>query len=207
MVTCSSWVSVGLLALSFSVAGCREEREVHTTNDVALANSVRSNFTADHDAQGATSEVEVHAKDRIITLSGTVDTVADKALAERIARGTSGVLNVVNQIVVAKSAGGASDASFDEQAVREEALKGGEKVGPNFADARIYDAIRRKLVEHAGTSKKEILVDVVDGNVTLRGRFVGTTAARDEAVATALAIPGVKAVNDNLVVVANTSRP
>lgn len=191
--------------LAFSMTGCKAQKDVHSTNDVALADSVRHNFTANHDAQGATSQVEIHAKDGVVTLSGTADTTADKALAEQIARSTSGVGTVVNQIVVREPVA-TSEASFDEQAVREEAAKGGEKVGPNSADARIYDAIRRKLVEHAGTSKREILVDVVDGSVTLRGRFVGTSAARDEAVAGALAVPGVKAVNDYLVV-ANTTRP
>jgi osmotically-inducible protein OsmY len=171
---------------------------------MALVNAVRSAFSADHDTQGATSRVEVHAKDGVITLSGTADTEADKALAEQVARRTNGVSNVINQIVVKEPA---PQATFDEQVVREEALKSGERIGPSSDDARIYDAVRRQLVAHAGTSKKEIFVDVVDRNVTLRGRFVGTSTARDEAVEAARNTKGVNAVNDKLVVSAGPSRP
>ena len=107
-----------------------------------------------------------------------MDTPADKTLAEQAARRTAGVVNVVNQIIVTESQSGSSNVQLDERAVREEALKSGERIGPSPDDARIYDAVRRKLVAHEGTSKKEIFVDVVDGDVTLRGRFVGTGTAR-----------------------------
>lgn len=197
-----------VLAVALSLAACERQRDVHTTDDAALVNAVRSNFAADHDTQGATSRVEVHAKDGLVTLGGTADTEADKALAEQVARRTNGVSNVINQIVVTEPAtAAAQQAPFDEQVVREEALKSGERIGPSSDDARIYDAVRRKLVAHEGTSKKEILVDVVDRNVTLRGRFVGTSTARDEAVAAARNTKGVNAVNDKLVVYAGKSRP
>lgn len=181
---------------------------MHTViNDAQMVNAVRATFAADHDTQGATSQVEIHAKDGVITLNGTVDTSADKVLAEQAKRGTAGVVNVVNKVIVAESPAGSPEVVFDERAVREEALKSGERTGASADDARIYDAVRRKLVAHAGTSKKEIFVDAVNGNVTLRGRFVGTCTARDEAVAAALMIPGVKGVNDRLTVRMNTSRP
>ena len=195
------------LALVLSCIACQRTQEVHTVNDADLVNGVRATFAADHDTQGATSQVQIHAKDGVITLSGTVDTAADKTLAEQAARRTSGVVNVVNEIIVSESQAGGPDAPFDERAAREEALKSGERIGASSDDARIYDVVRRKLVAHEGTSKKEIFVDVVEGAVTLRGRFVGTPDARDEAVAAALTVPGVKAVNDKLIVRANTSRP
>lgn len=198
---------IAALAVALFSTACQRTQEVHTVNDVDLVNAVRGTFAADHDTQGATSQVQVHAKDGVITLSGTVDTPADKTRAEQAARRTAGVANVVNQITVADSQTGNPEAAFDERAVREDALKSGEKIGASSDDARIYDAVRRKLIAHAGTSKKEIFVDVVDGNVTLRGRFVGTSTARDEAVAAALAVPGVKAVNDRLTVGVTTSRP
>lgn len=195
------------LALVLSCIACQRTPEVHTVNDADLVNAVRATFAADHDTMGATSQVQIHAKDGVVTLSGTVDTPADRILAERAARRTSGVVNVVNEIIVSESQAGGLEAPFDERVTREEALKNGERIGASSDDARIYDAVRRKLVAHEGTSKKEIFVDVVDGNVTLRGRFVGTAAARDEAVASALTVPGVKAVNDRLTVRSNTSRP
>ena len=195
------------LALVLSCIACQRTQEVHTVNDGELVNAVRATFAADHDTQGATSQVQIHAKDGVITLSGTVDTAADTTLAEQAARRTRGVVNVLNEIIVSESQAGRGDAPFNERAAREEAGKSGESIGASSDDARIYDAVRRKLVAHEGTSRKEIFVDVVDGAVTLRGRFVGTPDARNEAVAAALTVPGVKAVNDRLTVQANTSRP
>lgn len=198
---------IAAFALALSTTACQRTDEVHTVSDADLVNAVRATFAADHDTQGATSQVQIHAKDGVITLSGTVDTAADKTLAEQAARRTNGVVNVVNQIIVTEPQAGNPDVPFDERAVREEALKTGERIGASSGDVRIYDAVRRKLVAHEGTSRKEIFVDVVNGDVTLRGRFVGTPEARDEAVAAALTVPGVKAVNDKLTVRANTSRP
>lgn len=206
---CAICLAVTTFATLLLIAACqRQQQDSHSVNDFALGEAVRNSFAANHDTKGATAEVEIHAKDGVVTLSGKVDTVVDKALAEDIARRTSGVTNVVNQIVVAEPVEAAApEAPFDEQAVRAEALKGGEQIGKSSDDARIYDAVRRQLVAHAGTSKREIFVDVVNRNVTLRGRFVGTSAARDEAVKAARNTKGVNAVNDQMVVSANSSRP
>ena len=191
-----SRICITLLMLALSSAACQRQTEIHTVDDAALVNAVRNNFVADHDTKGATAQVEIHAKDGVVTLSGKVDTVSDKALAENIARRTTGVTSVINQIVVSEP----TAAPFNEQAVRDEALKNGEKVGPDTEDARIYDEVRRQIVAHEGTSKREIFVDVVNRNVTLRGRFVGTSAARDEAIAAARGVQGVNAVNNRLIV-------
>ena len=195
------------LVVALSSTACQRTQEIHTLNDAELVNAVRATFAADHDTQGATSQVEIHAKDGVITLSGTVDTAADKTIAEQATRRTAGVVNVVNQIIVAESQTSGPEEAFDERVVRDVALKSGERIGASSNDARIYDAVRRKIVAHEGTSKKEIFVDVVDGSVTLRGRFVGTGTARDEAVAAALTVPGVKAVNDKLIVRVAPARP
>ena len=203
MRAASRLLTAAIVLASF-ITACQRTQEVHTVGDADLVNAVRATFGANHDTQGATSQVQVHAKDGVITLSGTVDTPADKTLAEQAARRTNGVLNVVNQITVSETQ---AAAPFDEQAVREQALKSGERIGASSDDARIYDAVRRNVVAHEGTSKKEIFVDVVNGAVTLRGRFVGTLEARNEAVAAALKVPGVNAVNDQLTVRTNTSRP
>ena len=187
---------IALLVLVFSLTACQRSSEIHSVDDASLVNAIRNDFAANHDAKGATAQVEIHAKDGVVTLSGKVDTVSDKALAENIARRTKGVTSVINQIVIAEP----TAAPFNEQAVREQALRSGEKIGPDAEDARIYDDVRRQIVAHEGTSKREIFVDVVNRNVKLRGRFVGTSAARDEAIAAARAVKGVNAVNNQLVV-------
>lgn len=197
--------SVVMTAIILFAATCQRQ-EVHSVDDTALAGAVRKGFTSDHDSLGATERVEVHAKDGVITLTGTADTAADKQLAEAIARSTNGVKSVVNQITVTEAAATTTPGgtSFDEQAVRAEARAGGERIGESSDDARIYNEVRRLLVAHEGTSKRAIFLDVINGDVTLRGR-VFSTAARDEAVEAARKTGGVRAVNDKLVV--NASRP
>ena len=46
------------------------------------------------------SDINVDAKDRVVTLKGTVKSDAAKARAAAVAGGTEGVKTVVNQIVV-----------------------------------------------------------------------------------------------------------
>ena len=198
-------VSVVISMLIIAVS-CQRATEVHTSADLDLVNRVRNAFAADHDKQGATRGVEIHVKDGVVTLTGKVDTDSDKRLAEQLARNVAGVRSVVNQIEVLVTQ--SSEASWNERKIREEAGKSGEKIGPDTEDARIYEAVRRLLIAHEGTYKREIFVDVVNRDVTLRGRFIGTTTARDEAVAAARSIPEVKAVIDQLMVSATgTSSP
>lgn len=191
-------LSVVVTALTLFAVAC-QRGEVHSIDDAALVNAVRGGFVTNHDTRGATARVEVHAKDGAITLTGTADTAADKQLAEAIARSTQGVKSVANQITVSESAANTQQEgiSFDEQSVRAEARAGGERIGESSDDARIYNAVRRQLVAHEGTSKRAIFLDVVNGNVTLRG-MVFSTEARDEAVIAAQKVEGVNAVNDRL---------
>ncbi|MCI0419131.1 MAG: BON domain-containing protein [Acidobacteria bacterium] len=71
------------------------------------------------------------------------------------------------------------------------------KVGGAVDDLRIYCEVRRRVVAEPATPKKAIFVDVVNGNVTLRG-MVFSVEARDEAVRAAEKTEGAKAVRDLL---------
>ena len=115
---------------------------------------------------------------------------------------------MVNQIGVVGPGSTTAAPAWDEQKIRNEAKKSGETIGPDSEDARIYNEVRGMLVVHEGTYKGEIFVDVVNRNVTLRGKFIGTSTARNEAIAAAQAVSGVNAVNDQLMVTATgTSSP
>ena len=48
------------------------------------------------------SDINVDTKDSVVTLKGTVPSAAAKAKAETIAKGTKGVMKVVNQLQVTK---------------------------------------------------------------------------------------------------------
>lgn len=187
-------------AILLSVA-C-EGRDRNAEGD-ALARSVRERFDDTPDLRGATSRVHVRSGGGgTIVLSGTTDTEADRALAETFARGIQGVQVVENQITVTGAAGAAPAASqapapLNVEAVRREAMESGERIGDSDEDARIYHEIRRRIVEDRTTPKRAIFVDVVKGDVTLRG-MVSSVQAREEAVAATKGLEGVNTVRNLL---------
>jgi osmotically-inducible protein OsmY len=197
----------GMMLITLSITmlmACRQQTDDGADGDAAVAQAVRDQFAADQNTRGAMSRVRAEAKGGTVTLSGTVDTPEDKALAERLARQAGRVNRVVNQVSVSAPVLPAPDEPYEEQKVRAEAGSNGERVGPSSEDARIYHAIRRQIVRYESTPKRAIFVDVEDGNVTLRG-MIGTTVARDEAVAAARKVEGAMAVQDKLLI--NTPAP
>ena len=193
-----------VIALLVLAVACRQQEVDYRAADVRLAQAVRAQLDASADTKGAASRVVVEAKDGTVTLIGSVDTPQDKALLEQTVGRTNGVKSVVNQVTVNMPVLPVPDEPFEEQAVRREAASNGERIGRSSEDARIYHAIRRQLVRHETTPKRAIFVDVEDGDVTLRGTIF-TGAARDDAVASAKKVQGVKAVRDLLVI--NTQLP
>lgn len=194
---------VVIAGLILAVA-CRQQEVDYGAADVRLAQAVRTHLDATADTKGAASRVVIEAKDGTVTLTGSVDTPQDKALLEQTVGRINGVKGVVNQVAVNMAVLPIPDEPFEEQAVRREADSNGERIGRSSDDARIYHAIRRQVVRHETTPKRAIFVDVEDGDVTLRGTIF-TGAARDDAVASAKKVPGVKAVRDLLII--NTQLP
>lgn len=190
-----------LLAALLSAASCGRREP----DDAAFVQAVREAFERSPDLRGATARVQVRAEDGVVTLSGTADTEKDKALAETFARNVPGVRGVENQIAVTGpiNAGAPTDAgshgSFDEAAVRRVANASGEKLGESSEDARIYHEVRRRIVTERATPERAIFVDVVNGDVTLRG-MISSVKAREEAMAAAKGVEGVKTVRDLLLI-------
>jgi osmotically-inducible protein OsmY len=196
---------VGLLGVLILVGGaCRQQEIDYSAADVRLAQAVREQLDAKADTKGAAVRVVIEAKNGTVTLTGSVDTHQDKAMLEQAVARTNGVKSVVNQITVSGPVLPVPDEPFEEQAVRAEAAANGERIGSSSEDARIYHAVRRQLLRHEATPKRSIFVDVENRDVTLRGTIF-TGAARDEAVAAAKKVQGVKAVRDLLVI--NTELP
>ena len=117
------------------------------------------------------TSVTVRAKDGVVTLTGTVDTEARRDLATIFSRGLRGVVCVDNQLVV----------------------NPGEKSRED-----LVGAVRRAL----GTGLfgvKGIFVDVSGDIVRLSG-MVQTDFDREQAGMIAYGVPGVSAVQNNLIV-------
>ena len=94
-------------------AGNAAAKAVDTTKDLAsnasITGSVKSKLTATKDMP--VSQIDVTTKDGVTTLSGQVNSAAQKAQAESLAKSTPGVKKVVNKLTVAKNAGGKNAGS------------------------------------------------------------------------------------------------
>ena len=123
-------------------------------------------------ASGAPATVNAKVLDRVVTLSGTVATEVQRSEAELVARGTPGVLAVVNEIYLAAPA-------------------------PYSGD--IEQSIRDAFVRQARLDAVSVRAESSDGTVTLTG-VVESWSEHDAAVAAAWASPGVTSVVDELVV-------
>ena len=70
-------------------------------DDTGITTKVKAKLTTD--SVKNLVKVHVETKDGIVHLAGTVPTEADKAEAERLARGTDGVKEVMNELTVSSS--------------------------------------------------------------------------------------------------------
>lgn len=188
-----------ILVLVLITPACHRQQQVPASNDATVELAVRKRMDADPGAKGATAGVNVSAKAGVVTLTGTADTAADRMHAEQIARFTQGVTRVVNEITVTAPITINLESPFDEQTARAQAARNGEEIGASTSDAQIYNELRSKLLRKQSTPKQEIFVDVVNGNVTLRG-MVFSSEARNDAISAARNTKGVNAVNDRLLV-------
>lgn len=186
-------------------------------SDPGITTAVKSKMAADDTVKSY--RIDVDTKDRVVTLSGKVDTAEARARAVEIARGTGGVRDVVDQLVVSPGATPttgiddpiqerAKDAAREgEQKVREGADKAADKARegkdkadaamPDLDDATVTAKVKTKFLADTGVSGLRIDVDTKAGVVTLTGT-VPTAAEKRRAMEIAKATDGVKSVVDRL---------
>ena len=78
------------------------------TNDPGITTAVKSKLAADE--RTSAMKIDVDTREKVVTLNGTVQTEAEKAAAEAVAKNTEGVTSVVNNLTVAAAAGAAGTA-------------------------------------------------------------------------------------------------
>src|SRR5262245_18511043 len=139
-----------LAALIISLTGS----EPRSATDATINTTVKNKLAADTATSGA--RISVDASTGVVTLSGTVPTPAEKSEAERIARTTQGVTQVVNNITVEQGEGGARGA---------------------LSDVAILTTIKSQLLANGVTGAN---VDVKNGDVTITG-VVNNAQDRDRA--------------------------
>lgn len=157
-------------ALVISLTGC----ESRTATDTTITNAVKNKLAADPTTSAA--KINVDTANTVVTLSGSVPTAAEKSEAERIARNTQGVTQVVNNISVEQP--------------------GETGAGGALSDASILTSIKSQLVANGiiGTN-----VDVKNGDVTITGT-VDNAQEKLKAEQIARQASGVKSVTNQLVI-------
>jgi osmotically-inducible protein OsmY len=81
-------------------AGGAADATGDAVSNAALTTKVKTKFLADDDVSGL--KIDVDSNNGVVTLTGTVPTAAEKALALKLAKETDGVKSVVDRLTVGK---------------------------------------------------------------------------------------------------------
>jgi hyperosmotically inducible protein len=192
-----------LAAVAFAVA-CAQ-------TDAGITTKVKSKLAADDTVKAY--QIDVDTKDKVVTLSGNVDSPAAKEQAVNLARSTEGVADVVDNITVAGGSaampgenpmggaapapGGEGDTAMGGNAPNPEPDR---PVGQVMDDAAITAAVKAKLLADSTVGGLKIDVDTREGVVYLTGDHMKSQAEIDQAIKLAKETSGVKSVESKLVV-------
>ena len=180
-------------------------------SDAGITTAVKAKMAADSTVKA--SEINVDTHNRVVTLNGTVGSEAEKDRAVLIARDTSGVTSVVDDIVVgskpAATAGSyeqkTEDAAHDAKVKTENAAheakvkteKAADKTGEVITDSAITTDLKTKYLAEPGVPGLDIHVETNNGIVTLSGN-VKTKAEMEKAMSVARGTHGVKRVVNHM---------
>jgi hyperosmotically inducible protein len=93
------WILVLAAGLSPAVTSCKTNQPVNEQiDDSQITASVKSKLISDNDVKAR--NIDVNTERGIVYLLGKVDSQAERAEAERLARSCSGVKDVVNHLTV-----------------------------------------------------------------------------------------------------------
>lgn len=190
-----------LAAVAFAVA-CAQ-------TDAGITTKVKTKLAADDTVKAY--QIDVDTKDKVVTLSGSVDSQAAKDQAVALARGTEGVADVVDNIIVSggvaampgepaygePAPGGEGDAAMGGNAPNPEPDR---SVGTVVDDAGITAAVKAKLLADPTVGGLKIDVDTRNGVVWLTGDHMNSQAEIDMAIKLARETSGVKGVENKLVI-------
>jgi osmotically-inducible protein OsmY len=167
-------------------------RAGETLADGWLTTRIQAQYFADDQVKAR--YIDVKADGGVVTIKGFVETPAARERALQIARSTSGVKQVNDQILI-----GQSPKTFETPApvatTGEVPTAGGAAVD----DARVTSSIQAMFFLDPAVKGRQIDVTAQNGVVTLQGE-VASEAERGQALALARNITGVQRVEDNLTV-------
>ena len=164
-------------------------------SDPGITTAVKSKMAADDTVKSY--RIDVDTKDRVVTLSGAVDTPQARERALEIARGTDGVKDVVDRLTIAP---GATPTTGVDDPLQQKAREGADKAKeatPDLDDAAITTKVKSKFLGDTNVPGLKIDVDTKAGVVTLTGT-VPTAAEKERALELAKTTDGVKNVIDRI---------
>ena len=164
-------------------------------SDPGITTAVKSKMAADDTVKAY--RIDVDTKDRVVTLSGAVDTPQARERAMELARTTDGVRDVVDRLTVTP---GATPTTGIDDPMQDRAREGADKAAdamPDLSDAGITTKVKSKFLGDTDVPGLKIDVDTKEGVVTLTGT-VETAAEKQRAMELAKATDGVKDVVDRI---------
>jgi hyperosmotically inducible periplasmic protein len=215
----------GAIALAAAIAGCdrapKQDDAKRVAADVAsdvkagtqkaadawVITKIQSKFVGDRDIKA--TDIDVSARDGVVTLKGRVLNEPIRSLAVSIAKNTDGVTQVVDQLSLITSGPipaprAANPSAEGAVATTGYAIDAANRSKALFDDARITSSIQAKYFLDDNIKGRKIDVDTSNGVVTLRGEVGGETE-RGQALLLARTTEGVTRVEDSLTVTAGPS--
>jgi hyperosmotically inducible periplasmic protein len=198
-----------ILALGFVLVGCdmpNSDRPATTTTngsktkltDSELENAIMAKLNAESALAGVKLDVDANADRNEVTLSGNVESQAQRTRAVEITRNAQAGLIITDKIDVKPRE--VTRAEYTEEhatAERTRARDRGDTIGDTLDDAWVHTKIVTKLIGNPDTPQRKINVDVKNNVVTLRGT-VTTAQEKAEAARVAKETEGVKQVVNQL---------
>jgi hyperosmotically inducible protein len=186
-------------------------KTVEVLTDAEITTAVKTKLLADKTVSGL--KIDVDTSDGVVTLTGPVQTAAERSQALRLARQTKGVKSVTNKLTLETAATTGSTApkvkvkddvkqNEDEKAkivIKDDTTPKVKAAGRKIADAEITTSVKTKLLGVKDVIANDINVDTNEGVVTLKGS-VPTEAQKTRAAEIARGTAGVKSVVNELTV-------
>ena len=182
-----AFAALGALALALFTAACG-------TSDMGITTKVKTGLETDRNINA--SQVQVATQNKVVTLSGPIDSPPAKERAVADARGVEGVVDVVDNLSVSTAVASMPAPGSQADAAQPDASGAAP---PN--DDAITQKVKEKLLLQPETSAsaEKIAVDTHQGIVTLSGQ-VKTPETKEQVIQIARGTEGVQKVEDHLTV-------
>lgn len=174
------------LAIDPNSAGqARDQSFTSKVNDANITAKVKSQLLWNRNTHGM--NIDVDTRGGVVTLNGTVKSSSESELAELIARNTSDVAKVNNQLKIDSKTASTSD----------KAANTARSVEQNISDTWITTKVKSALLYNRFIDSEDIKVETRNGVVYLKGT-VEDRHQKDQALSVTRDIRGVKDVKAEL---------